>query len=153
MPSVASLLDGLSQRDEQELFEALSYRRAKASPGAAPSRDEASLWDAINAALAIHRAAPLPVFVQGYGKAKYAEAVAQMHEFVTESCGPAMRQVVRDRVVAKALRALVLYMDAIGIPLTPKTVISNFGMLASAVDAQFPGYAAARLLHRIAPVV
>ena len=152
----AAVIDTLSVKDQQELHALLTYKLRKARPDL--TANEHAFWDAINDALgrAVKERLPLSMFLDGkaggtgYGRTKYAEKLAEV-EHVLESAIPALSRLPLKRsVMLIMIKCLVKYLTAIDIPATPKTLLNNTGLLVHAIDQVFPGYIAARLLHRVA---
>lgn len=151
---INALLAKLDDAAQAELFTALSYKRQQADRNG-PTRLQQSYWDALGEAIGFlpGRRPPLNMFIQKFGRASYDSCVADLEAMIDASCGPVLRAPQRQAVRVQALRAVASYLERRDIPCTSKTVMNaSKTMLADALDTAFPGYARARLLHRVAPM-
>lgn len=149
--TAAEILAGLDAAEQDKLYELLAFKRANSK--AQPTRIQQMFWELICGALDMQRPLPLAPFMTSYGKAKFDAKAADLAEFIDNGCGAGLlRLPVRQAVGERIIRALVSYMKTRDIVCTPTTVLNSFVMLADAADSQYPGYAKARLLHRLAPI-
>lgn len=113
-----------------------------------PTLEEKLTWEAIVAVCMT--GLPLARFVESYGTKKYAAKVNELYHFVGNA-RKHLRPAQLNALVKISLDCLALNLRSRGIPVTPSTLLNSLSLLASAVDDQYPGYAEARLLHRIVP--
>lgn len=151
MVELGVTLEGLSVVDLRRLSTEIAYRLAN-QPDDPFSRYELDFWDAVCAAVGQEPAKrmPLSVFVKQYGRAKYLDQVSVLDTYIEQGTGEMLRFPVRSALVHRLVRLLRDYTSALDIPATPRALINCMGMLSAAVELQFPGYRAARLLHRMA---
>lgn len=147
--SMLEHLDALTDQEAREAHARLAMRLSKQRDFSA---DEQDLWDALCVALNVRAPISLNKFVDTFGVSKYREAVTAAHGYLTQSCALILRRPSRKVLLATIMECLVDNVRERGIPVTPGTVLGNIGTLAFAVEESFPGYADARMLHRIATV-
>lgn len=148
---MSDILDGLTAKDKQELYNRLAFELRDDSL-AAFSADESDLWDGMLEALRVAAKArqPLATFAGKVGRSKYAEQAASVRAYLDTSCAPVIRRPQRQAVLRTLLGCLVSHLTTRAIPTTPQVLFNSLGVLPFAVDQRFPGYAGARLLHRVA---
>jgi hypothetical protein len=145
-------LAGLSAKAKRELYARLAYELRSTEP---ITPDEQAFWTALTGAMVgagIRGAPTLDMFVKSVGRGKLTEASDWVGCYVDDSCDADMRKPVRQAVMQTAFKCLIKYMGARGIPVNPTTILGQIDVMQHAVDIAFPGYSAARLLHRVAPV-
>lgn len=148
-----SRVQDMSPRERDEMLQALNYVKAQKSTVRLSQRDY-QCWNILCDALDLPNGGrpTLETFVQSFGVTKYQEAVSALHAFIDHGCADGMiPPPVRSAVLRKTMDCLVRYARALDLPLTPKSVMQMVNMARHAVEAQFPGYVAAKLLHRVAP--
>ena len=153
---IQATLDALDTQEQQALFTLLAFRFQKKT--AVYTTAETELWDAIGTAMGKHERErrALSAFLNGfngsggYGRARYADAISLLEAVLNKALPALTRKPVRMQVRVLILRSLVRYLTQIDVPVTEKTILNNFGILEHAVNQTYPGYIAARLLHRIA---
>jgi hypothetical protein len=145
-------LDDLDEAEQRILYDQLAYRFSKQPQTI--SADEGELWDAIIDALGLpaRERPPLKNYIQAHGKARYIEHVEAVESLISRALPEMVRRPVKASVRRRMLTCLAKYLRAINVPPTPTTMVQNLGRLEYAVDACYPGYINARLLHRIAPL-
>lgn len=141
------VLDGLNEVEQRQLLDLLRWKFADAVE---LSADEREVWDALLEALKVRL--PLAEFAKNFGKERMRQQLAAVDAFVIASCVPIMRKPVRMAVLRSLFLCLASHLASRGIPTTPKVMLSNVSLLSHAVEQRFPGYAQAKLLHRVAPL-
>ena len=149
-------IDALDTQQQRELYDLLAFRLKNTK--VAYTAAEVELWDAVGTALdkSAKERRPLALFVAGnggtggFGRARYADAVSTLNAVLDRALPEVTRKPVRMQVRTLMLRSLARYLTAMNVPTTEKSLLNNLGILEHAVDQTYPGYIAARLLHRIA---
>lgn len=145
-------LDDLDLAEQRQLYDQLAYRFSKQP--AKLSVDEIELWDAIGDALGLpgRERMPLQSYIQAHGKTKYCDAVAAAEFLISRSMPEIVRRPVKAAVRRCMLACLAKWLRSRDLPATPTVMVQSLGNLEHAVNACYPGYISARLLHRIAPM-
>jgi hypothetical protein len=150
---VQALYDQLTAAEQRAMFTRLAFQHSKPeSAGEAPI-EVRLLHEALSEV--VFRCPPLPILTKSYGKARFdgdAKAVAQ---FVSKaSSGHILRRPHRQALTKTCLQCLDTYCkwwrQSPAGP-GPAGLLAQLGYLQEAVDAAFPGYAGAGMLHRILP--
>jgi hypothetical protein len=136
----------LSADDREQLLSNLQRDSQKTLMSKPLSREESVVFDALMSVCDVKIAQNR--FLESYGRAKYAEKVQTVYEYVA-STRKFLRLPQVQALVALCLRCLANDLKSREIPTTPKIVLDNLNFLAHAVDKAFPGYASAGLLHRL----
>jgi hypothetical protein len=140
----------LSVAEQKDALRYLSMRFAEKADDAAP--EEQNTWEAIRTVLRIHGVVavpPLNVVRERVGRIRYHEASSALAEFVESGSSPGTRRMDQHAMMVTCLDCLADYLEARGIPVAPRSIISNFSMLGHAVNQAFPGYHANRMLHYV----
>ena len=90
----------------------------------------------------------VPQFLEGYGRKKFAGRVSEILAYIADT-RKYLRPVQLHGLITTCLKCLASELVAREIPTTPRNILNNLSMLPHAVDKRFPGYASAKLLHRI----
>lgn len=169
MANVNEVLEGLNERTQRALFDKLALqfksRRVRHDKQDEFSHDERSLWSAL--VIAANRPEPSSVgaakalshFCASYGRPRFRDALDEVDMFIDEACGARLSRPQMDfmrRLVLKSLAGEMAHWsteDGRQFPIIPRTLLNNLDHMPPAVENDFPGYAAARLLHRILPRV
>lgn len=117
---------------------------------------ESDVWQALTRELhaRLHiETPPLNIFVNSFGAARYRSVVAGLDAYVASACGEPLSRTHKVVVIRTIISCLVDRLCAREIPVSASSVLASVGQTGQAVDAAFPGYAAARLLHRLVPLV
>jgi hypothetical protein len=137
----------LSDEDQRVMYDQLAYKFSKAPQITAEQR---AAWESINRACGKQSVQPLGPVVTSVGVARFDDAIVMLHDFITRACGLILRRPERMVLEDMALGCLADYLRALDIPVTPTTMLRQLGHLEYAVDRNYPGYAKARMLHKIA---
>jgi hypothetical protein len=138
-----------SEEEQRLLYDQLSFKYSKDSAQVTP--EQIAAWEAIHRAIGQTRGTqPLAPVIQSMGRSKFDAAVVMIHDFITKGCGLMLRKPQRMLVEEMALSCLADYLEVLDIPVTPTTMVKHVAQLEYAVNRNFPGYAKARLLHKIA---
>jgi hypothetical protein len=145
----------LGRADRDELLATIEYETSRASWQ--PSREEMVVWEALRRLTPGPTIRSLPEFVRdkrhGVGRNAYIEAVETLYDFAREA-QPVRHQVQDDTALVELmLRCLADDMTARNIEVNPKSLVEHLPRLRAAVNRAFPGYAEARMLHKLIRVV
>jgi hypothetical protein len=157
------VIDRLPLEDQRELFERMRYAFDKnAKPvRASPTIQHTYVYEALCHALPRdHRLVPMIKMRASLPRgADFDNALTWMDNYVTKSCGN-ISMTSRLSVTTTAFVCLFRYMTKIrirnleggakAIPVTAVTMLRHVHWVPAAVEASFPGYAAAGLLDRVA---
>ena len=145
-------LDDLDPAEQRQLYDQLAYRFSKQTQTF--SADEIELWDAICDVLNLGKRERMPLksYVQQHGRTKYGDQVTVVELLIARSVPEMIRRTVKSAVRRRMLACLAKWLRSRDLPVTPTIMTQNLGMLEHAVNACYPGYISARLLHRIAPL-
>jgi len=153
MTALMTLARGADENDLLELHDWLQHRfdPNRARPF---SDDEHTLWRIMGETLRAHSAThipPLGVFVRvpGVGRQRYSDAVDNVNSFLDQSCGTELRLIERQAVLRSCLDCLAARLVKRNIPVSPRSMFLNLGLLHAAVEDAFPGYAANRMLQHV----
>ena len=140
----------LSAAELQELQARIDLRLAGETRSLRLTTQEQTVWDAVNEVCRT-RAIPPAKFAQAYGVGNFRRALADVNAYIDTSCGAGLPLAHRRVVIRTVLECLVEYIQSWKTPLapSPKTLLDTVGRLAHAVDQCFPGYADAKMLHRV----
>ena len=143
------------------LLDDLRFRldRNKAPQAAQPRQTwsplETDVWTALGRELMAELhidVGPLHVFTKSFGIDKYRQAVERLDAYVQTSCGESLSKVHKIMLFRTMFNCMIEHLLDGDIPVTASSIMSNAGRIPQAVNAAFPGYAAARLLHRVVPL-
>lgn len=144
------VLEGLNDRDRRALYERLSFEYAKGSVNDPLSAEEQDTWDAIHEMLRIGGARePLKSMFAKEGRNAFTRQVEVLSSYLDTSIGVTLPRLQRNSLRRSVIQCLVRYLRRRGRDLTPREVLKSMDLVASAVEASFPGYAEAKLLHLI----
>ena len=142
-------LNGLTDDEKRELQAHLAFS-LQARP-ASYSDSELALWEALAEVCKVSNARPaLDAVVKSIGRKAYADKAAAVAALLKKAVLPATRRPLVNALRLIMLQSLCASLKARGLPVSPRSLLSNISMLADAVDAQFPGYLEAGLMLRIA---
>lgn len=145
-------IDHLTAEEQKELYTQLAYR-LKEVPGARQfTTDEYAFWRDIGEIVKGPDQLPLAQFVEAFGKTKFDSCRKHVNRVLKDAVPQTIRQSHKDAIKQRMLRCLANYLRLRDIPATAKTMLNNIDKLEAAVDYEFPGYIAARLLHKIVRV-
>jgi hypothetical protein len=140
-----------SEADQRSLYDQLSFKFA--SQGRQPSPQQEASWGAILRALGLEkRAMPLPNVIERMGRAKFELAMEGLQNFISDACGVLLKRPERTAVEEMAIQCLIEYLEDRDIPVTPMILLRQMAFLPHAVDRAYPGYADAKMLHRVAKI-
>jgi hypothetical protein len=142
---IRSEAEHLDPEEREQLVAALSYSNRDHIE---LTRYEAQIFDSI-VGLAESRI-PRRVFLSKYGARKFKLRAQELLDYIAEA-RPFLRPPQVSGLIDKCLTALASELRSREIPVTPATMMNSMGMLRTAMDARFPGYAAAKCLHRLVP--
>lgn len=148
-------LDSLSEKEQREIFSALSYKFRPGSKQAVYSEHEQLVWDAINRQIGVNR--PLDDILTRAGKeytrASYADDVEAVMVWIDSGCGRPISKTQRMAIVQTAVECLADHvMRRTRAPVVHKTLLQQLLKLPGALDRAFPCYHQAKILDRIAPM-
>lgn len=146
-------LTKLSAAQKQELLSQLAYDQMRG--GVSELSDEASeLWEAIHDARGQppSRRPPASKFMESYGKTKFNEAAEYFRFYVESGCPSPPARMQRLSMLQVCVECLMAHLLARGIPPSPAILCNSIASLDFAVEQRYPGYRAAKLLGRVAPV-
>ena len=135
----------LSAEERKKLLDAISYSTRGRNKEL--SRDEQHIFSTVMDLTGARM--PAAKFFEIYGRAKFEQRCFDFLEIVSDS-RQHLRPVQVCGLIELCLRALASELRAREIPVSPRTMFDNFGMIPHALDQRYPGYAAAGLLHRLA---
>lgn len=120
------------------------------------SREEVELWIALELASGRRRLrheseAALGNWCSTHGRDRFRSFASDVESYISDSCGALMRRSVRDEVRRQIIDCLGKMMrEWENIPVAPNSLINCIDYLPSAVEQNFPGYADAGMLHKVA---
>lgn len=138
-------IGNLSRSEREHLMTVLAYHEANdQSP---ISREQRFILQTI-AELSDNRATPVfeERFIKSYGRRKFDQQCDEVFTFLEDS-RKYLHPVQMNGLIEVCLKALAASLRDRTLPVTPKTMMDSISSLPAAVDKQFPGYAAAKLLH------
>jgi hypothetical protein len=143
----------ISQLNEVQRRELLAQLEYETRLPAKPDEAAQEFWEVLHDALDIplRRAQPLARFLENYPRAKFDE-MAQYTRYFCEEGAPELKKVQLHSVMVTVVRCLIAHLKARQIPATPAVICNSITVLEHAVEKRFPGYKAAKLLHRVAPL-
>jgi len=143
------VLDGLTVQQQRALLDRLSHKLSSAKVEWKPEHH--ALWSAVCAHVdSDRRLLPaMPQFVKSYGVKRFKIACDVFRDFVSSACPTKMRRVERAAVESLVAGCLASELRRGGRPVTPTTMLDMMAFLAGCVNRDFPGYASARMLHRV----
>lgn len=157
MGNISELELAIGQLDvtsRQELLARLAYQDQ--GTRFVLSTAEQVVWDAVCEVCKpyIRSVPPVTEFSKSFGKDKLRTAIADINNYVDESCGTNLSMGHRRLIVRTVFQCMVEYIHSWTEPkpITVKTMFQSVSQLAHAVDICFPGYARARMLHRVVAV-
>ena len=143
-------LDSLDAAQLAELEAQIALRRQSTADRNGTVRDDRNeFWQALLDVLPSGKNPSLKAFLVNYGASKFDDRVAHLTNYLDTTLPRFVRKPVRMSVREHVLRSLTDYLTACRIPVTATTMLNNFDKLAYSVDRNFPGYAEAKLLHRL----
>lgn len=144
---MTALVDGMSARQKRMLREMLTEDlKNRRDP---ITNEEQDVWDALTWAIGIKESLPLFLAQPTMPRSKYQNAVDIAQSYVRRYC-PGLKRMERLQVMRVCFRALMRVLREKDIEPTPHEMVANMSSLAWAVDQEFPGYAEAGLLARVA---
>jgi hypothetical protein len=142
-------IDTLTDAERRAVFDRLAYQFADKPKEF--TRQEQDTWTALCAAVGYH--ASLEKFIKSYGRKNYSDACAAIVAYVDSGCRGAPSVTLRNALTKSVLVCLVDWYKEYGHgQATHKCVLDKIPVLGLAVEECFPGYLAAGLLPRIAPM-
>lgn len=96
---------------------------------------------------------PLAVFTKTFGVENYRQAVASIETYMDAACGEKLPRLHTLALLRTIFGCVIDNMLDRDIPVAPTSVLRLVGHIPQIVNAAFPGYAAARLLHRLVPMM
>lgn len=152
------LLEHMSDDDQRALYAQLAYKFSRSSAHETLTQHEQDYWDALNDVLNIsaRKRQPFEVFVKARGiggRAGFAEKAEDSIALIKSGTQGTLRRAQQSAILRLALRFLAEDLEAIGIPKTVSALCAQQYRLRTAVEARFPGYIAAKLLHLVAPLI
>ena len=88
--------------------------------------------------------------VSKVGKQRFEEEAQYLYSYLEASCGANLSKNEQLAILSQVFRCLVTYIkQALGLPITLKTVFDCFSLLSHAVDLSYPGYAEAGMLKAV----
>lgn len=149
-------LESLSVKQMRDLRATLDHRLTQTREP--PTVFEQELWDAIMTAFGQKpgKEATMSVeqFMKRYGRKRFGDCAVKVEDFINSAVGVnPLNRVVRMEILRRCIKCLMKE-DGVwdGKMPTPPALVDNLYLLPMAVDQNYPGYAASKLLHRIAPV-
>jgi hypothetical protein len=146
---MTDILAGMTKAEKQALHDRLSYELKSKRSAASYTSNETEVWECLLDALGSVSRMPLPAFVDKFGLANYRTAAAEIEKYVASACPADTRKPVRLALTTELLRCLVSHLNTRTIPATPGVMLRSLMVLPFAVEQRYPGYAQARMLHRI----
>lgn len=140
-------LDGLNVKQLRALSDRLALKLAR-QPRKEVSENGLLLWSAMQDA-GVARGA-MQAFAAKHGVAVYEEQAQLFAEYLTRACGEVQPKPIRQAVAVKALECLIAHLKRKGIGVSPGIICNAINIVEHAVSIRFPGYAEAKLLHRVA---
>lgn len=145
-------ISSLSLAEQKDLYAKLSYQ-FKDEVGASDA--VRSLLNELNDAAGLPSGGrrPLKQFLEQAGnKSRLSRASEIIDGLMARAVPSKTVHVVEMRVRAMMLLSLASYIRMGGAPVTVTNLLVNFDKLRDAVEADYPGYIQAQMLHRIAGV-
>lgn len=155
------VLDRLNDAEQRQLFARLAAR-FNSTDKSDYSHEELATFSAVRAALGEPDSlsgarAHLSRYVRNAGgRNRFREKVDDLDGFLTRACGTTLSRTQRDSLRALAIGSLAEMVSGwtnqetgLPIPLNVPVLINNLDRVGEAVDMNFPGYARAKLLHRV----
>lgn len=144
-------VEALPLADQRALYEQLHYKFQKKSKSTGASIAGEDVWNAIHDALGLdkHNRQPLTAARERIGASKFDRLMSVAQAFVSRGSGVPLRRNERHFLLAASLTCLADYLTAVGSRVTPTTMVQQLDNLAYAVERDYPGYADAKLLHKI----
>ena len=141
-------LDSLSAAEKQELYAQLAFSMQDQDDASDLPRE---LWDAMLHVLQLEGKSrmTLKAFVRGYGRAKYIQRGEELDKLLAAALPAYTRKQTVVAVRRIILGCLVQRMNQKGIPVSPTSILRCFPWMRAAVDAAYPGYIDAQLLHKV----
>jgi hypothetical protein len=157
LTTVSDLIADLDEAGQREVLAELSYRwnrQLKATKADRWSREELQVYAAIEAACD-GPIPPLDIFSRRSSRVsreRIKNDFKWLNEYVTKSCQRRLTVTEHGIVLRLVIDCLVSFMRDTGWDraMRPETLILRFSSIKAAVDAAFPGYAACKLLDRVA---
>jgi hypothetical protein len=146
----ANVTQGMSMEDKRRLYDSLALEFSIESKTTPYTRLEQDTWETICLVCPEADVAGMRSRVNAYGRKRYAERCQEVEDFISMACPPAMRLVQRRAVRLVVLRCLKDWMRDAGIVVAVPSLLNSMSYMPGAVDEAFPGYAAAKLLDRVA---
>ena len=88
--------------------------------------------------------------VSRVGKERFEEGATSVFSYLDTSCGTNLSRLEQTALLSQVVKCLMSYMkNAMGLPVTLKTIFDCIHLLPHAVDCSFPGYAEAGVLRAI----
>lgn len=144
-------LNDLADEEKRELLARLSYELSN-TKNQGFSADEMALWTTLAEVLPNYRFVKIDNFVASFGRARYRNCSERLEALLGAALPQSTRRPVRMAIRALLVKCVVDYLHAAQIAVSAKSVLSAFDHLEFATDRQYPGYLAAKIIHKVLPV-
>ena len=140
----------LSPSEQREHYMRLVHQFT-AGPADALTDVEDLLYGGLREIIGAHMAPP-GVLLKSYGKARFAADAERLASFIEAATrGALLRKPVRITLAARIIDCLDKHTKKWRQGTGPSSILNMMAYLEDAVDAAYPGYAQAGMLHRIVP--
>lgn len=147
--ALLATIETLPSGEQRRLFDQLAYKQSNTKRKAEFSPDEKHVIEAMH-----HVCRGRPGSVEGsvknYGRRKFADDVEYVLHYIRKAAGSRLRREHEQALLNVIMRCLAQQLERRGLMVSPNLLLNNLDYLEHAVDQQFPGYADARMLHRVA---
>lgn len=140
----------MSMEDVRVLSDRLALLLATDTKRQEFSRLEQETWFTFGELLRTATPGSMKTIIAGFGRKNYTEKCEFLDSYIEEASTHVLRVQERDAVRKAVLGSLINWMRDAGIAVSPTSLLNSLHLLPEAVECDFPGYAAAGLLPRIA---